>query len=298
MRKADPQEDLGKKFFEHLVPVVQQFLLGGDTSRAARRGYRHAVKRWTRWAQARGYTALPARPNHLAEYFADCERTGVCFGTMRVYAVAIAMYHRQMGLRNPLTGPALLVLERQKERSGDGPDRIDGLTRRHLRTIKAKVLREYRHWEGPGSAPADEDERRRVLTDIALLTVMRDARLRPKDTATLMWKDITEESDGTGVVRVRCTDAESEHDILRPIEVETMQALWAMRRSRERLGNVFDLDECGIDRRIGEVAQRAGLEGNFNGDSPRLGKALDQVLDGLGLEEATKRSSQTDQLAS
>ena len=293
MKRTDSRErleselqELETELFGHLVAVAQQLLLG-DTSRAARRGYRQAVKRWTRWAQPRAYTVLPASPDHLAEYFAEGERTGVCFGTMRVYAVAIAMYHRRMGLDNPVRGPALLALERHGQLSGNDRELTDGLTRNHLRTIRETARRSCK-MKGNCDSPLHDYEV--GPADIALLSVMRDARLHATDAAVLLWTDITEEPDGSGVVTVRCTNNDPEDDIIRPVPVETMQALREMEPACGREGKVFGLDECRIDARIRDVARLAGLNGNFNGDSPRLGKSLDHVLAGLGFGETAATS--------
>ena len=285
-RLEPERQELEEELFGHVLAVAQQFLMV-DTSRAARRHYRQAVKRWTIWAQPRGYTALPASAGHLAEYFEDNIQKGECFGTMRVYAVAIAMYHRWMGLDNPVRGPALLTLERHGERSGDDPGMIDGLRHTHLMTIMETARRHCR-MKGDCEAPLHDYEI--GPADIALLSVMRDARLHATDAAVLLWTDITEEPDGSGVVTVRCTNNDPEDDIIRPVPVETMQALREMEPACEREGKVFGLDECRIDARIRDIALLAGLDGNFNGDSPRLGKSLDHVLAGLGFRETAVTS--------
>lgn len=285
MKRIEDTEENWHDLYDIVSPVVQQFLLE-DTSRITKKKYRRAMKRWTLWAKSMGYTTVPASPAHLAEYFADAGRTGECYGTMRIYAAAIAMFHRRMGAENPVRGPALLELARHRRRSGDDPGRVDGLTRRHLSTIRAKALKAHRRRGDCGSfSRAAAEMSRWTLTDIALLSVMRDARLHAADGAALLWSDILEESDGTGVVTVRADGTDPEDDIIRPVSAETLQALRAMDPGAGRDGKVFNLDECRIDARIRDAAQRAGLVGNFNGDSPRLGKALDQVMDGLGLEE-------------
>ena len=282
-RLEPERQEIEEELFGHVVAVTQYFLWN-DTSRTSRRHYRQAVKRWIRWAQPRGYSTLPASASHLAEYFEDSRQRGECFGTMRVYAVAIAMYHRRMGLDNPVRGPALLALEHHEQISGDDPGMIAGLRHTHLMTIRET---ERRHSRMRGNCESFLHDFEIGPADVALLSVMRDARLHATDAAALLWTDITEEPDGSGIVTVRCTNSDPEDDIIRPVPVETMRALREMEPACGREGRVFALDECRIDARIRQVALLAGLDGNFNGDSPRLGKALDHVLDGLGFGEAT-----------
>ena len=121
--------------------------------------------------------------------------------------------------------------------------------------------------------------RRRGVVDVAMIALMRDARLRVSEAAELTWSDIERVRGGSGRVRVRGTD---EPDY-REVSADTMKRLWAVRRGAQEHEPVLGMRPNQIGRRIDAAARQAGLGEGYSGDSPRLGMIRDMETVGVHL---------------
>ena len=102
--------------------------------------------------------------------------------------------------------------------------------------------------------------RRRGALDVAMIGLMRDARLRVSEAAELTWGDIKR-------VRVVGTEETS----YREVSADTMKLLLPVRRGTGDDEPVLDMRPNQIATRIGTAARQAGLGEGYSGDSPRLG---------------------------
>ena len=136
-----------------------------------------------------------------------------------------------------------------------------------------KTAQEPRSGRG-GRMERAANARRRGAVDIAMIGLMRDARLRVSEAAALVWGDIEQLSGGSGRVRVGDTG-------YRVISADTMRLLSSVRWDAEDGDPVLGLRPNQIAARIGAAARQAGLGEGFSGDSPRMGMIRD--LENLGV---------------
>ncbi len=116
--------------------------------------------------------------------------------------------------------------------------------------------------------------RRRGALDVAMIGLMRDARLRMSEAAALTWGDLEPVPGGSGRVRVSETG-------YRVVSADTMRLLSSVRRGADDGELVLGMIPNQITIRIGAAARQAGLGGGYSGDSPRLGMIRD--MDTLGV---------------
>ena len=121
--------------------------------------------------------------------------------------------------------------------------------------------------------------RRRGDVDIAMIGLMRDARLRLSDAAALTWGDIERVRGGSGRVRV----GDAGEDTHRVVSADTMKLLLPIRRGAGDDELVLGLKPNQIAIRIGAAARQADLGEGYSGDSPRLGMIRDMETLGVQL---------------
>ena len=207
-------------------------------------------QRWETWAVDNGVDS--AELSYLEEYLTDMGRGGASMSAIKqARAGILAVYQDRM--------------ESIRERPA-------GITRDGLEAIRDTAQRPRSTLLGKRETRAHARVRARV--DVALVAVMRDAMLRPAETATITWGDVERDPDGSGTVYIhRPRDPVGQNFYLGP---PTMQALNAMSPFRpDPRDFVFELSPKQITRRIQAAARAAGLPGNYSGDSPRLGMAQD-----------------------
>lgn len=115
--------------------------------------------------------------------------------------------------------------------------------------------------------------------DVAMIGLMRDARLRVSEAAELTWGDIQRERGGSGRVHIVGAD-EADH---REVSTNTMKLLLPIRRGAEDHEHVLGMRPNQIGRRIDAAARQAGLGEGYSGDSPRLGMIRDMETIGVHL---------------
>ena len=253
---------------------------GTATSERARRGssYANQWNRFVAWSQASGRRSLPASPEDVAAYLEDRSETGVRPSTLRVVAAAIARNHKDAGLDTPLrVGVARDVLDELRRDDAPGPIRALPLDLDCYLAIR-KTAHKPR-WGRGGRLEHTPNARRRGALDIAMIGLMRDARLRVSEVAELTWSDIERVRGGSGRVRV----LGGEETSYREVSADTMKLLLSIRRGAGDNEPVLGMRPNQIATRIGAAARQAGLGSGYSGDSPRLGMIKDMETLGVHL---------------
>ena len=253
---------------------------GTATSRRTRTrdSYANQWDRFVTWSEAAGRRSLPASPEDVAAYLEDRSGLGARPSTLRVAAFAIARNHKDAGFDVPVNqGVARTVLEGLTQEEAPGPARALPLDLDCYVAIRRTAHQP--RWGRGGRMERTASARRRGAVDVAMIALMRDARLRVGEAAELNWGDIERVCDGSGRVRVGGTN---EVDY-REVSSETMKRLWAVRRGADDGELVLGMRANQIGRRINAAARQAGLGAGYSGDSPRLGMIRDMETIGVHL---------------
>ena len=247
------------------------------------KNYRIQWAIFTGWARRRGVGELPAEAAQVAAYLAErLERHNHKPATLRVAAAAIGFAHRTAGLEDPCRGPEVKrTLRGAARKAGRSQKQAEALTAEALARIRSCAC-EPRPGRG-GRLESQDTAQRRGDTDVALISVMRDAMLRRSEAAALTWDDIRAEPDGTGrlVIRRSKTDPDG-RGVVVFVSAATMAALQRIPPGAPG-ASVFGLGPSQIARRIKQAAETAGLGDGFSGHSPRVGMACDLVRAGIEL---------------
>ena len=253
---------------------------GQATSPTSRTGESYASQwnSFVAWSEAAGRRSLPAAPEDVAAYLENRSATGARPSTLRVAAAAIARKHKTAGFDVPVNhGPARSVLDGLTRDDAPSPIRTLPLDLDCYLAIRRTA---HRPRSGRGGWPErTPNARRRGSVDVAMIGLMRDARLRVSEAAELTWGDIERVRGGSGRVRV----AETEETGYREVSVDTMKLLLAIRRGADDTEPVLGLRPNQIAIRIDAAARQAGLGGGYSGDSPRLGMIRDMETFGVHL---------------
>lgn len=243
-----------------------------------RDSYANQWNRFVAWSEVSGRRSLPASPEDVAAYLEDRSGSGVRPSTLRVAAFAIARNHRDAGFDVPVhQGVARAVLDELTQEEAPGPTRALPLDLDCYLSIR-KTAHQPR-WGRGGRLERTASARRRGALDIAMIALMRDARLRVSEAAELTWSDIERVRGGSGRVHVQGT-GEADY---REVSADTMKQLWAVRRGAEDHEPLLGMRPNQIGRRIDAAARQAGLGAGYSGDSPRLGMIRDMETIGVHL---------------
>ena len=253
---------------------------GTATPERSRRGssYANQWDRFVAWSAAAGRSSLPASPEDVAAYLEDRSGSGARPSTLRVAGFAIARNHRDAGFDVPVhRGVARTVLDELTRDYEPGPIRALPLDLDCYLAIR-KTAHKPR-WGRGVRMERTASARRRGAVDIAMIGLMRDARLRVSEAADLTWGDIQRVRGGSDRVHV---PGAGEADY-REVSADTMKRLWAVRRGAEDQEPVLGMRPNQIGRRIDAAARQAGLGEGYSGDSPRLGMIRDMETVGVHL---------------
>ena len=248
---------------------------GSATSGRKRSGasYVHEWNRFVAWSEASGRRSLPATPEDVAAYLENRAEAGAKASTIKVVAAAIAHNHRDAGFDVPLgRGLARTVLDELTQDDSPSPARALPLDLDCYLAIR-KTAYEPRSSRG-GHVERVSNARRRGALDVAMIGLMRDARMRVSEAAALIWGDLERVPGGSGRVRV----GESGY---RAVSADTMMLLSSVRRGAGDDEPLLGMRPNQIAIRIGAAARQAGLGEGYSGDSPRLGMIRD--LETLGV---------------
>ena len=239
--------------------------------------YVHEWNRFVAWCDANERNSLPATPEAVAAYLEHRAEAGARASTIKVAAAAIAHNHREAGFDVPVRqGVARTVLGDLTQDDSPGPTRALPLDLDCYLAIR-KTAYEPRSGRG-GQMERVSNARRRgaldVALDVAMIGLMRDARLRVSEAAALTWGDLEKVPGGSGRVCVGETD-------YRVVSADTMRLLSSVRRGADDTEQLFGMRPNQIAIRIGAAGRQAGLGEGYSGDSPRLGMIQD--LETLGV---------------
>ena len=229
--------------------------------------YASQWNRFVAWCEASGRSPLPASPEHVTDYLKDKRESGAKPSTLKVVAAAIARNHKEAGFDVPLRlGVARTVLDELTQDDSPDPTRALPLDLDCYLAIR-KTAYEPRSGRG-GHVERVSNARRRGALDVAMIGLMRDARLRVSEAAALTWGDLGRVPGGSGQVRVADTG-------YRVVSADTMRLLSSVRRGADDGELLLGMRPNQIAIRIGAAARQAGLGEGYSGDSPRLGMILD-----------------------
>ena len=238
--------------------------------------YEYQWRRFESWVERSGKSALPASPKDVADYLLVRANSGGSPSTLRVIAAAIARKHKDSDMDNPCVHPTAKSVISSLTLTGTGnPRRARPLQLDDYRAIRKSAFMP-RRGKG-GRMERDSTARRRGAIDVAMIGLMRDARLSVREASELTWNDIERVRGGTGWVRIRG----AEQPEPRIVSSDTMKLLSSIRRGAGDDEHILGLSPSRIAVRIREAAKQAGLGGGFSGDSPRQGMIRD--LETLGV---------------
>ena len=246
--------------------------------------YRAQWSRFTTWAFGKGVSPLPADPALVAAYLAErMENHGHRPATLRTAASAIGFMHRASGLEDPRASQEVKrTLRCAARKEGMRQKQAEALTSEAMLAIVSTACLPRPGRGGRFETP--ETARYRGTIDVALIGLMRDALLRVSEAASLTWRDLAKEPDGTGRVLIRSSKTDSEWEgSVAFVSGNTMLALDSIRKLRGDSGSIFGLRPNQISQRIKQAARAAGLGEGFSGHSPRVGMACDLVRAGTEL---------------
>ena len=235
--------------------------------------YTSQWNRFVAWCGASGSSSLPASPDDVAAYLKDRWESGAKPSTLKVAAAAITRSHKEAGFDvSAQQGVARTVLDELTQDDSPSSTRALPLDLDCYLAIR-KVAKEQRGGRG-GHEERVLNARRRGALDVAMIGLMRDARLRVNEAAALTWGDLERVHGGSGRVRVADTE-------YRVVSADTMKLLSSVRRGAGDNEPLLGMRPNQIAIRIGSAARQAGLGEGYSGESPRLGMIQD--LETLGV---------------
>ena len=258
--------------------------VGNEISDTTRKNYIGQWRRFCTWAIAKNTGVLPADSTQVAAYLTErFERQGHRPATLSTAAAAIAFVHKAAGLDDPCDSSEVKrALKCAIRKAGSLQRQAKALTAESMARISATACIPRRGRGGKIESPGTA--RLRGRTDIAIISLMRDAMLRVSEAAALKWADIEDKADGSGrlLIRRSKTDPVGEGAIAF-VSYQTMEALSSIRASATVSDSIFDLSPNQISNRIKRAALEAGLGEGFSGHSPRVGMACDLASVGTEL---------------
>ena len=235
--------------------------------------YVHEWNRFVAWCNANERNSLPATPEAVAAYLENRAEAGARVSTIKVAAAAIAHNHKEAGFDVPLQhGVARTVLDELTQDDSPGPTRALPLDLDCYQAIR-KTAYEPRSGRG-GQMERVSNAHRRGALDVAMIGLMRDARLRVSEAAALTWGDLERVPGGSGRVRVGDNG-------YRVVSADTMKLLSSVRRGAGDDARLLGMRPNQIAIRIGAAARQAGLGEGYSGESPRLGMIRDMETLGV-----------------
>ena len=233
------------------------------------RSYRTQHRQFIEWAGERG-TWKDAAPHYppeaVAEYLAERSEEGLAVSTLFLIASAIRAHFREARLPDPTDHEVVKrTLDRARRRRSRQVRQATGLTYRDMQKIAP--IANPKQW--------------------ALLELMRDCLLRRSEASAARWRDLEREPDGTGRLTIPYskTDQQGSGAVLFVSE-KTMRSLAAIRPTQPAVGErIFGWCPYWINCIIADLAEHAGLKGDYSGHSPRIGMAQDLARLGASLPE-------------
>ena len=284
-RNADATSESGPvSTADEIDGEVLVALRGNEIAENTKRSYRSQWRLFERWAALKGISALPASPTHVALYLAERLFTlNHKPSTLRAAAAAIAHVHKTAGRGDPCADPEVRNALRSASRiMGTIQKQADALTSQVFLLIIENANRP-RLGRG-GRLENRQSAGRRARSDIAMISLMRDAMLRVSEAAALKWEDLEAWGDGSGrlLLTRSKTDKQGRGAVLY-VSAPTMVRLDSIRGKVTDKDSIFGLSAHQIAMRIKQAAESAGLGSGFSGHSPRVGMTIDLARTGIEL---------------
>ena len=148
------------------------------------RAYSTYWAKWQSWASAQEVEPLPADPRQVVAFVTGLSEGGASTHAVKMAFSAIRAYHQDAGLPDPTLAEDVKRARAELRRTGNQPARTPtGLTRLLLARIQATASRPRTYRDGRREAP--EHALARGRTDVALVSLMRDAMLRPAEASDI-----------------------------------------------------------------------------------------------------------------
>ncbi len=184
--------------------------------------YASQWNRFVAWCEASGRSSLPASPEDVSAYLKDRWESGAKPSTLKVVAAAITRNHKEAGFNvSAQQGVARTVLDELTPDDSPGATRALPLDLDCYLAI-GRTAREARSGRG-GHDERVSNARRRGALHVAMIGLMRDARLRVNEAASSTWGDLERVPGGSGRVRVGEVR-------FRVVSADTMKLLSLVRR--------------------------------------------------------------------
>ena len=127
---------------------------------------------------------------------------------------------------------------------------------------------------------------RRATFDIALIALMREARLSSAETARTQWQHIHKLPDGPYILEIPSTkrklDSQPEFAFISLHTIRRLAAMLQLRPGRrpkpKPKDKIFRIGARQVANRITAAAKHAGLDDRFSGHSPRADTTMDPKL--------------------
>ena len=235
------------------------------------RSYGYQWQSFVSWCVASGLSSLPVSSEHVVTYLLERVQHGARSSTLKVAAAAIAHAHTSADLPNPCEAEIVQTTIAELARDEEPPSsRSLPLNLTCYRRIRQTAYQPRMSRGGRLERP--ESARRRGAVDVAMIALMRDARLRVREAAALTWKDIEWKNIHGGQVRIRGDVDGHDHRVL---SLDTLELLLAIRGDSSDDESVLGMMPNQMSARIGAAALQAGLGPGYSGESPRLGMIQD-----------------------
>ena len=224
--------------------------------------YQCAWRSFSGWSNNRGAQPLPSTPALVADYLNHLsEERGLFFSTIVNHRTAIAAIHRGAGHPDPTDNMRVkLVMQtiaQAQGRTTKCPAPL--LTDEEMNAVRATadIKRPF-----GGKGKGMESNKRvasRARVDIALLSLLRDGRVRKAEAAALTWGNVDLRKNGTGRVTIPRPRKHQNAEVL-PMSGETAKDLMAIRPKDPKPEDpVFGITTRQMRTRIRAATQAAGL---------------------------------------
>ena len=261
-RKAGPQDDPDNKISEKTAELY--------------------LKHWSHfksWCAANDMIDKPAEPDTVVNYMTE-RALQVKATTLMTISAAIKSYHEQGGLLSPTLYPQVRAALQDLARKY--PYETQKVTAIDDDTFNLIAAAAHHRKDGESEEHAD----RRATFDIALIALMREAKLSSGEAARSQWQHIHRLPDGPYILEIPSTKSDlNAQPEFAFISLSTIQSLAAMlqlqpdRRPRQKpKDTIFRIAERQIANRIQAAARHAGLDARFGGHSPRAGTTMNPKL--------------------
>ena len=246
-----------------------------------RRAYLGALRRLDAW---RG--TAPLTDALLAAYLGAIFEAGRAPATAALAVAAVRFRAKLAGQPDPAGEATARVLGGYRRTAADrgrgqaAPLRADGLAA--ILATAARPRTDGRGVESPTTA------HRRGRLDAVIAGLLFMGGLRRSEVAALRWADVTDATDGDGVlltVRTSKTNQEGDAADVRYLKNGAANAIRTLRAAAAPTDRVIGLSPVQIQRRFTAAARAAGIEARVTAHSGRVGLASELTARGASTTE-------------